>query len=85
MDLRKFALAVISLSLGLVLVLAIVDRSSAQTPAAATNMPTVGRYQMAPWMSPTAPSNLYMIDTATGECWEKSSKNAVWMKFAPPI
>jgi len=86
MNPRAFLLAGVSALFGLCLAFMFIGSTAAQAPVAKANTPTIGRYQMTAWFgATTAAAQLYMIDTTTGECWEKTGSNAVWQPALPPI
>jgi hypothetical protein len=91
MNLRTLLTGSVSAMLGLCLALAIVRSTAAQvppnkpeleriaTPAEVASLPIVGRFQIA-----AAGPFLFMVDTASGECW-KSIGNGPWQfVVAPP-
>ncbi len=85
MNLRTFLIAGVSALLGLCASFVLVGSTAAQAPVAQNAQVVVGRYQMAPWFGPSGKEELFALDTATGECWQKTSRNPTWQPLMLPI
>jgi hypothetical protein len=85
MSLRTFLIASVSALFGLCVAFMLVGSTAAQLPLAQAAPALVGRYQMAPWFGNTGTQELFVIDTATGECWQRTSGNPTWQSLLLPI
>lgn len=85
MNLRMFLVATVSALFGLCLAFMLVSSTAAQAPVVQAAPAVVGRYQMAPWFGDAGTQQLFVIDTTTGECWQKTTGNPTWQSLMLPI
>ena len=85
MNLRTLLIAGVSVLFGLCASFMLVGSTAAQAPVAQGAQVVVGRYQMAPWFGPSGKEELFVLDTAMGECWQKTSRNSTWQSLMLPI